>query len=453
MLQTVLSKDGYEIIEADDGQGAISRVESESFDLIMLDLRMKHVQGIQALQKIKQMRPSIPVLIMTAYASVETAVNGLKLGALDYLLKPLDMDLVREKIRSILSNDENPVTEDNPMPIENLDFDFSHIIGKSREIRNLLETLKMVAPTDATVLILGESGSGKELVSNALQYNSLRDGKPFIKINCAAIPDSLLESELFGHEKGAFTGAIARRQGRFEQADGGTIMLDEIGDMSLPTQAKILRVIQDGEFQRLGGNGILKVDVRIIAATNRDLEVEVSQGRFREDLYFRLSVIPVEIPPLRRRLDDIPLLANFFLERYAKKNRRSIFGFHPETMDILMKYDWPGNVRELENIVERAVILCRHDHITLDGLPPSLLKAETNRDVNVNPGTTGIDQHNHPDQHKKNSGGVSLKEAERELILSTLKETGYNITQTAKILGITRRGLQYKLKDMGIQSP
>lgn len=447
MLQTILAKDGYEVWEADDGRDAIRMVEHDSFDLILLDLRMKHTQGIEALQQFKKLRPNVPVLIMTAFASVETAIRGLKLGALDYLLKPLDMDLVRETIISLFSTTEKQDLVSGQLPDQDSKFDFSKIIGSSLEIQNLIEILRMVAPTDATVLIHGESGSGKELVADALQRNSYRAEAPFIKINCAAILDDLLQSELFGHEKGAFTGAITLHKGRFELADGGTIMLDEIGDMSLSTQAKMLRVIQEGEFERVGGSKSLKTDVRIIAATNKDLQEEVRQGRFREDLYFRLSIVPIEIPPLRVRSGDVPELANFFLDRYTKKNGRSISGFSREAMHALKNYNWPGNVRELENIVERAVILCRQDLLTTDVLPSTLFNAAETAEVKV-PDTPTEDSDEAQTNHH---GSGSLKDIEKEMILRALEETNNNITKTAKILGISRRGLQYKLKDLGIR--
>lgn len=435
MLKATLSADGYQIEEADDGDEAIRMVGEGFYDLIMLDLKMKNIHGIQALQQIKKISPAIPVLIMTAYASVQTAVEGLKLGAFDYLNKPLDMDEVREKIREALSADHVYLAGDALKEGLPQEFDFSDIIGNSKKMRDLFEILMMVAPSDATALILGESGTGKELIADAIQRNSLRADKPFVKLNCAALPENLLESELFGHEKGAFTGAASRRQGRFELADQGTIFLDEIGDMSLATQSKILRVLQEGEFERLGGDNSLHVDVRVIAATNKDLEKEVQKGNFRQDLFFRLGVVPIEIPPLRERKEDIALLAEHFLKQFAQKNQRLIKGFSPAAIDLLMRYHWPGNVRELENVVERAVILSRDAMITPQALPLAFkqLGEETS------------------DNDMDKLVGRSLKEVEKELILKTLEETGHNITRTAEILGITRRGLQYKLKELGIK--
>ncbi|NOX90027.1 MAG: sigma-54-dependent Fis family transcriptional regulator [Calditrichaeota bacterium] len=436
MLKATLSEEGYEIFEASDGDEAVRMVEEQFYDLIMLDLKMKKVDGLEALKEIKKISPAIPVLIMTAYASVKTAVEGLKMGAFDYMVKPLNMDEVKINIEKTLNYErlkiENKVLKERL----NQEFDFSSIIGKSRKMREVFEVLAMAAPSNATILILGESGTGKELIANAVHQNSLRKDKPFVKINCAALAENLLESELFGHEKGAYTGAVSRRLGRFEQADGGTLFLDEIGDMSLATQSKILRVLQEGEFERLGGEKTLRVDVRIIAATNKNLEKEVEEGRFRKDLYFRLSVVPVHLPALRERKEDIPALAEHFLKKYAEKNQRLIRGFTPEALDLLMRYEWPGNVRELENTIERAVILSRDEMITAAVLPNNLKKdfdsqeKETVADALV---------------------GRSIKDVEKELILKTLEQTGHNITRAAEILGITRRGLQYKLKELGIK--
>jgi two-component system response regulator HydG len=293
----------------------------------------------------------------------------------------------------------------------------------------------MSAPSDATILILSESGTGKELIANAIHQNSLRKDKSFVKVNCAALAENLLESELFGHEKGAFTGAVVRRLGRFEQADSGTMFLDEIGDMSLATQAKILRVLQEGEFERLGGEKTIRTDVRIIAATNKILEEEVSEGNFRKDLFFRLSVVPVHLPTLRERKEDIPALAEHFLKKYAEKNNRLLRGFAPAAMDLLMRYDWPGNVRELENVVERAVILSMEEFILPDSLPHNIKQSA------VEPNTSATDA----------LVGRSIKDVEKELILNTLEQSGNNITRAAEILGLTRRGLQYKLKEMNIK--
>jgi len=431
MLNATLSDAGYQVFEASDGEEAIDMVEQGFYDLIMLDLKMKNVDGIEALMHIKQISPAIPILIMTAYASVKTAVEALRLGAFDYLVKPLDMDEVRHTLKKTLDYHQLQIENRALKERIAIAFDFSSIIGKSKKMRDLFEVLALAAHSEATILIMSESGTGKELIANAIHQNSPRADKPFIKVNCAALSENLLESELFGHEKGAFTGAVSRRMGRFELAHGGTIFLDEIGDMSPATQAKILRVIQEGEFERLGGEKTLKVDVRIIAATNKDLELEVRSGNFREDLYFRLSVVPVIIPPLRERKEDIAPLAEHFLKKYAEKNQRLIKGFTPRAMDLLMRYSWAGNVRELENCVERAVILCRDQFITPHELPIAIQAlAETDGSRKI-----GVD------------AGFTLQEVEKELILKTLEQTNGNRTRAAEILGITRQTLQNKLRE------
>ena len=434
MLETVLTDDGYDIKEADDGQHAIEAVEEQFYDLILMDIRMARMGGIEALKLIKKLSPGIPVILMTAYASVETARDALKSGAFDYLTKPLDIDELKLIIHRALRHHQ--LEQENRYLRERLDdrFDFGNIIGNSRAMKNLFETIAQVAPTDATVLITGESGTGKELIANAIHQNSPRLNKPMIKVNCAALPETLLESELFGHEKGAFTGAVSKSRGRFQLAHESTLFLDEISEMSPATQAKILRAIQEKEIEPVGGETTLKIDTRVITATNKNLENEIKEGYFRKDLYYRLNVVRIEIPPLRNRHEDIPLLAEFFLKQYVEKNRKLIKGFTPRATDVLMRYNWPGNVRELENLVERAVIMTRGDMITQDDFPSIM----TGKDMPVGVKNVGV------------SSGSTLKEAEKEIILRTLEEIGGNRTHTAKILGISRRTLQLKLKEYGI---
>ncbi len=435
MLKATLSADGYDITEAENGEVALKKIKQEFFDLIMLDLKMPKMGGIEALNHIKEVNPSIPILIMTAYASVQTAVEALKLGAFDYLIKPLDLDEV--KLTLIKTLDYHKLKTENKSLKKRLsiEFGFSKIIGNSKKMHELFEVLALAAPSDTTMLILGESGTGKELIVNAIHQNSTRVNKPFIKVNCAALSDNLLESELFGHEKGAFTGAHARRLGRFEQAHGGTLFLDEIGDMSPITQTKILRVLQEGEFERVGGEKTIKVDVRIIAATNKNLEEEVKKNNFRLDLFYRLSVVPVNVPPLRDRKEDIPLLAEHFIQKYAEKNQQHIRKISPQVIDLFMRYSWPGNIRELENVIQRAVILCKEDTLMPEVLPATF------KDLTKTQPRGSVDS----------LVGLSIKEVEKELILRTLEQTNHNITRTAEILGITRRGLQYKLNELGIK--
>ncbi len=434
MLKAVLTSEGYQISEADDGKTAIEAVEREFYDLILMDVRMTELDGIEAMQEMKKISPAIPIIIMTAYGSVETAVDALKSGAYDYLTKPLDIEELKILINKAL--DHYRLREENIVLRERLAdrFDFSKIIGKSKPMKDLFETLAMIAPSNATVLLYGESGTGKEIVANALHQNSPRTKSPFIKVSCAALPETLLESELFGHERGAFTGAIGRKEGRFQLANGGTIFLDEVSEMSPTTQVKLLRVLQEREFEPLGSTKTIHVDIRIIAATNKNLEEEVKKGNFREDLFYRLNVVPIEVPPLRRRKEDIPLLAKHFLNIYCEKAQTPNKGFLPKTMDLMIRYDWPGNIRELENAIERAVLLCQGEYISPEDLPHAVQGAEGE-------GLPGVAV----------PSGMTLREVEREVIVQTLEETEGNRTQTARILGISRKTLQNKLKEYGIR--
>jgi two-component system response regulator HydG len=430
MLRAHLEREGFDVVEASDGQDAIAKVGERIVNLVLMDIRMPVIDGIEALKRIRKINTSVPIILMTAYGSIDSAVEALKSGAEDYLTKPLDMDELIIKVKKALRYHQ--LEEENILYKERLGirFDFSRIIGTSPVMKELFETLSMVAPTEATILLLGESGTGKELVANAIHQNSPRRERPYVKVNCAALPETLLESELFGHEKGAFTGAIEKKKGRFELADGGTIFLDEIGEMSLPTQTKILRVLQEREFEPVGGTKTIKVDVRIIAATNKQLEQEVSRGKFREDLYYRINVVPIMIPPLRERREDIPLLAGHFLQIYSDKNKRAIRGFEQGVMQAFMQHTWPGNVREIENIVERMVIMARGDTIALDDLPPALAHHQQEEGTRPSP--------------------TSLRDVERETIVKTLQQTGGNRTRAAAILGITRKTLQNKIKEFAI---
>ena len=361
MLRTVLRGWGYAVEEAEDGAAAVEQVRARAFDAVLTDVRMARLDGIAALREIREWNPSIPVLIMTAWSSVQNAVDALRLGAYDYLTKPLELDELKLALERAL--DHTRLARESQEPGRAQSEASSLLLGRSEAMRELVEMVETVAPTEATVLVSGESGTGKELVARAIQAASTRRDKPFVTINCAALAENLLESELFGHEKGAFTGADRRREGRFVQAHGGTLFLDEIGEMPLSLQAKLLRVLQQGEVQRVGCDETIKVDVRVIAATNRVLADEVAAGRFREDLFYRLNVIGLEVPPLRARREDIPLLASTFLERHAAANRKTIKGFTPQAMDAMLRYGWPGNVRELENAVERAVILSGGEYV------------------------------------------------------------------------------------------
>jgi len=434
MIEAVLSAEGYDIALAENGRAAIDAVEEKFHDLVIMDIRMPEVGGLEALKEIKAISPGIPIIIMTAYASIGTAVDALKSGASDYLTKPLDIEELKILVAKTMRFHQ--LEKENIYLKERLDdrFDFSNIIGQSPAMKKLFETIALVAPSEATVLIVGESGTGKELIANAIHQNSPRKDRPFIKVNCAALPETLLESELFGHEKGSFTGAIAKKQGRFQLAHQSSIFLDEIAEMEPATQAKILRVLQEREFEPLGGTQTIKVDTRVIAATNKNLEDEIAAGCFREDLYYRLNVVTLDVPPMRKRREDVPYLADHFLKQDAKKNRRLIQGFTPRATDLLMRYDWPGNVRELENIIERAVIMSRGEVVTPLEFPNDL------QDLDEELKDSRVDL----------LPGRSLKEVEKAMILRTLEETGGNRTHAARILGITRRTLQLRLKDYGI---
>jgi two-component system response regulator HydG len=432
MLKTLLSGWGYAVDEADDGSSAIAQVHERPFGLILMDVRMVKVSGLKALEEIKAFNPAIPVIIMTAYASVETAVEALKKGAYDYLTKPLDFDELRLTLERAM--DHSRLKEENRLLHERLGgrFDRRNLIGRSQAMTALLETVAQVAPSEATVLITGESGTGKEMIAGAIHFNSFRKDGSFIRINCGAIPETLLESELFGHEKGAFTGADRRKEGKFRQADGGSIFLDEVSEMSLAMQVKLLRVLQEREITRVGGDEVLKVDVRVIAATNRNLLQAMAAGRFREDLYYRLNVVTLHVPPLRSRREDIPLLAQHFLTQFAKQNHKTIKGFTPQAMDRLLRYAWPGNVRELMNAVERGVVLSRSDYLNEAELP-LIYTADGTAEPSPAPGMM-------------TNGEAPLEEVEKAAILKILAVVEGNKSEAARRLGITRRTLHQKLK-------
>ncbi|MDR2488005.1 MAG: sigma-54 dependent transcriptional regulator [Desulfovibrio sp.] len=428
-LIALLTEWGYTATGAEDGETAAALCTSQPFDLVLMDVRMTGISGIEALKKIKAYNPAIPVLVMTAYSGIGDAVEAIKSGAYDYLTKPLDFDELKITLERAADHarlrDENKTLRDMLAS----GFDSGGIIGKSQAMRRLLDMTASIAPSDATVLICGESGTGKELLAKLVHANSKKRKGPYVALNCAALTETLLESEMFGHEKGAFTGAEKRRDGRFLAASGGTIFLDEIGEMPMPMQAKLLRVIQEREIQRVGGDRTIRVDVRILAATNKNLGAEVAEGRFRQDLYYRLNVVSLALPALRERVEDIPILAAHFLRQYAAKNEKTVKGFTPDAMDRLVKYCWPGNVRELENTVERAVVLLMGEYVSERELPLCLLDGERADAVR---GMSFSD--------------MTLEEIERVIVAQTVKNAGGNKSEAARRLGITRKTLLAKMQ-------
>jgi two-component system NtrC family response regulator len=429
-----LAKQGHEVFPAASGAEALAHVKDRQVDLVLSDCRMPGMSGPELLLGIKAVNPEVPLILMTAYGTVETAVQAMKDGAADYLTKPLDLEELLLRLARVAEQSRlrSEVRDLQARLVER--HRLEGIIGESGRMQEVLALAKRVAPSNATVLIRGESGTGKELIARAIHFNSPRAGAPLVNLNCAALPEQLLESELFGHEKGAFTGAVAQRKGRFEQADGGSIFLDEIGDLSPALQVKLLRVLQERQFERVGGNRTLTVDVRVLAATHRDLERAMREGTFRDDLYYRLNVVTIQIPPLRERREDISLLLDHFLRKFAAKNRRDVTGLTAAARDALLKYDYPGNVRELENIVERAILLCRGRVIDLEDLPAT-----------VRPGQRSADE-----RLPKDLPGV-LADIERQAIESALERSGGVQTQAAAALGISERVLRYKMKKYGLE--
>ncbi|HQP40505.1 MAG TPA: sigma-54 dependent transcriptional regulator [Smithella sp.] len=430
ILKKHLNDWGYQVNEADDGHVAVEAVRRMPFDLIIMDICMLNVSGIEALGQIKAINPETPVIIMTAYASLETAVSALKKGAYDYLTKPLNFDELRIAIGR--ATEHNRLKRENRYLRNRLDekFNRQNLIGQSYPMVKLLETVAQVAPTEANVLISGESGTGKELIANAIHFNSMRAETVFIKINCSALTETLLESELFGHEKGAFTGAERRREGKFVQAHGGSLFLDEVSEMSKAMQVKLLRVLQERELTRVGGAEVIKVDVRVIAASNKNLKEEVQNGNFREDLFYRLNVVSLNVPPLRERKEDIPILAQHFLELFAGRNKKTIKAFTPRAMEKLLIYHWPGNIRELMNAVERSVVLSRTDYLDADDMT---LVMEKSHEV------SGIAEQGEAIRN------LSLESMEKKNILAVLADCRGNKSETARRLGITRKTLRAKL--------
>jgi two-component system response regulator AtoC len=417
---------GYQVFTAENGHKALELIEKEKPSIMIADLVMPGMDGIELMKRAKAQQPKIDVIIITAYASIPTAITAMKEGAYDYIEKPFCPERAEFLVEKLAEHQE--LVEENISLRQRLEdrYRFENIIAKSSKMQRVIEVIKVVAKSNATILITGESGTGKELVARAIHSQSHRRNKPFVAVSCAALPESLLESELFGHEKGSFTGAYAQKKGKFEFANGGTLFLDEVGEMSANIQVHLLRVLEEKEFTRVGGNEPIRVDVRVISATNKDLRKAIEKQEFREDLYYRLNVVNIELPPLRERKEDVPLLAEHFLHKFAMENQKEITGFSPEAMELVLDYDWPGNVRELENAIERAVILTKDSIITIADLPQE----------NLSPAYSTTPRKN-------------LKEVERGHIWSVLRETGENYSEAARILGISRMTLYNKAKEYG----
>jgi two-component system response regulator AtoC len=426
-LRDWLSDVGHQVLMAENGSQALEIIEKEKPSIAIVDLVMPGMDGIELLKRAKKISPGLEGIVITAYGSIPTAIAAMKEGAYDYIEKPFCPEKAELLIEKLVEHQR--LIEENVSLQQKLDdrYRFENIIAKSPKMQQVIEVIKVVAKSNATVLIIGESGTGKELVARAIHSQSYRKDKPFVAVSCAALPESLLESELFGHEKGAFTGAYAQRRGKFEVANRGTLFLDEIGEMSANIQVHLLRVLEEKEFTRVGGNELIKVDVRVISATNKDMKKAIISEQFREDLYYRLNVVTIELPPLRERQEDIPLLAQHFLKKFAVENQKEITGFSPEAADLLLRYEWPGNVRELENAIERAVILAKNSHVEIIDLPQENL----------------LPAHSVP-------AGRNLSEVEREHIMNVLSETGGNYSQAARILGISRATLYNKIGAQGL---
>jgi DNA-binding NtrC family response regulator len=432
-LGKAIELDGHNVLLAEDGQHALETLEEEEVDLIIADLKMPRVSGEELLRRVVESYPTLPVIILTGHGTIENAVQAMRDGAYDFLTKPVNLDRLSLLVKRALSTRELALQHRALQEELQQKRQFANIIGKSAEMKRIFDIVRQVAPTKASVLITGESGVGKELIADALHNMSNRQEKPFIKVHCAALSESLLESELFGHEKGSFTGAVARKRGRFELAHMGSIFLDEIGEIDQSVQIKILRVLQEKTFERVGGEQTLEVDVRIISATNKDLKQEIERGTFREDLYYRLNVVNIHIPPLRERKEDIPLLVSGFIREFASENGKPVEGIDPKARALLYNYSWPGNVRELRNSIESAVVMSKGTIITPDDLPPSIAADSESNYVRIQLGAT-------------------MADAEKELIRANLAANRGNKSRTAEVLGIGRKTLHRKLAEYGMES-
>ena len=430
-LRKILLQDGYDTSCTYTGKEASNLIETEHFDIVITDMKLPDISGFSIIEKVKKKDIDIAVVMITAFSSIQTAIDAMKKGADDYLTKPVNIEELELILKKIWEKRLLIIQNKELKQKLNDKYNFSGIIGNTPEIQLIFKTITEIAPTAATVLIYGDTGTGKELIANAIHYSSDRRDKPFITLHCASLSEGVLESELFGHEKGAFTGAISQRRGRFELANGGSLFLDEVGEMNSHVQIKLLRVLETGKFERVGGEKTFESDVRIIAATNKDLEKEIKEGRFREDLYYRLNVINLKLPSLIERKEDIGLLSDNFLIKYSKKNRKNIKGLTPQSAKLLNNYDWPGNVRELENAIERAVVMARNEYVEPNDLPSN---------INVNTKKSRKETFRIP-------SGATMKEIEKKVIIETLQTTNGSKSKAAKILGISTRKIEYKIKE------
>ena len=439
-LTRALADAGHDVDEAPNGLAAIEKLHEGQFDVILSDVRMGGADGMDVLRTARALQPNAAVILMTAFGSINTAVEAMRIGAFDFVQKPFEIEEMEVKIEKAIEHRRLRHEIEYLRHTQQDIYDFNRIVGASGALTSVLEIVRKVARSNTTVLIRGETGTGKELIAGAIHHNSHRSGRNFVKVNCAALQENLLESELFGHEKGAFTGADKQRVGRFEQADGGTLFLDEIGDMSPNTQAKILRVLQEHEFERLGGTRTLRSDVRVITATNRNLPQMVANGQFREDLYYRLNVVSIEMPPLRERKDDVGALATFFLRRFASELKKRVDGLSPDALKLLMRYNWPGNIRELENSIERAVLLSDGSQVTSSDLRLGELSTSA-------PSSDGSPVVKIPPT------GIALEEIERQALIEALKMSNWVQKDAAELLSISPRVMNYKIKTLNIELP
>jgi two-component system response regulator AtoC len=454
VLSAQLARDGYDVHTAEDGEEALAFLREHHIDLVITDLKMPKMDGMDLLRAAVRDDPSLPVVMLTAHGTIDNAVEALKSGAFDYITKPFDQNEVRQIVRKALRTRDLSSAEATRESITAFAKDGMArfgIIGESAPILEIYAILQRVADTPTTVLVTGESGTGKELVARALHENSSRKDKPFIKVNCAAIPKDLMESELFGYERGAFTGAVGSKPGRFELAHGGTLFLDEIGEIPTEMQVKLLRVLQENEFERVGGIKTIRVDVRLVAATNRELRKEIQNGAFREDLYYRLNVVPIALPALRERKGDVPLLLRHFVQKFNTRLKKSLEGAEPDVMEKLMAYGWPGNIRELENVVERAVLFADGSRISVNDLSAEL-RGGSGPVASVESAAVSSTEERGPSiDGLKEQVKAAMSQLERELIVQALKQTQSNVTHAARLLKISRKGLQLKMKELGLR--